>query len=266
MIFEYAIPHTLQTPQGNVSFNTGAGDELRLTAIDGAGDVRAVVDAVAQRDGGIVHPFFKAPRYVTLTGLVKVPSSFTTRRTTLEDLVGKANSMLRTDGRLYWTPSGYGDQRFLDRIRLSEPVRIRDSQLGGLYKEFEFQIVAADPCVYDSTQTTTVVTVATSPVTITNLGNAISYPVIRVSGTASFTLTNTTLGQSIVMSGLSLGGGYAEITTGFKETIYLNGNGANLTPFLDVVASDFWYLQPGANSITMSGGGSASILWNNAWA
>src|SRR6266404_5117423 len=69
----------------------------RITGGDGA-NVRAPVDDRPQRDGGIVHPFYRGPRYFTLEGLIVADSR--NERTVVEDSIrGVTQAMLRRDGR-----------------------------------------------------------------------------------------------------------------------------------------------------------------------
>ncbi len=101
------------------------------------------------------------------------------------------------------------------------------------------------------------------------------YPVVIVDGPFSaFTLENQTSGLTIVYDsarpgGQSVGGGdIAEIDT-FRNTIYLGIGGApgdddNLKPNIDPLQSDYFTLEPGSNTILISGA-DATFLVNNAW-
>ena len=85
----------------------------------------------------------------------------------------------------------------------------------------------------------------------------------------NFTLTNTTTGDSFSFNDAqqgcaNVGGGYAEIDT-FRNTVYLNGNQANLKPGIVMDTSDFFMLAPGANVITVTGGSGVCLL-NSAFA
>ena len=98
-------------------------------------------------------------------------------------------------------------------------------------------------------------------IVLNNTGNTPFYPVFKVTGGGAFTLSNDTTGFAIVYTGSY--SGYAEIDT-FRNTIYENGNGANLKDGLDVENSDFFSLVPGNNVISISGG-TVEILWQAAW-
>ena len=263
---EYGNPASLVTPLGTLTFN-GGGDGLRLSGVSGMGgaSVRAPIDSTPQRDGAILHRFFYGARHVTLEGQVKA-ATLAARATLLDDLKGHAHAILRADGRLYFTPTGL-PERFVT-VRLAEPVQIGGGP--GPVKTFQLALVSGDPYAYGAAEIETVIADGATTA-IANDGNAPNYAVFKVYGPCtSFTITNGTSGKLISASGLSLGGGeYAEIVTAW-ETIYKNGDGANLLGYLDFAADDmeFFPLNPGSNSITFDaddGAASLTVLSNHAW-
>ena len=59
------------------------------------------------------------------------------------------------------------------------------------------------------------------------------------------------------------GGSYAEIDT-FRNTIFLNGSGANLKAGVDELSSEYFGLRVGENEIAIDGA-SVDVLWAPAW-
>lgn len=194
-------------------------------------------------------------------------------------LMGHCEALVQGEGRISWLPSPSGttavDQRMLDKISLlSWPTPQFDDV--DMTVTITFEVFTAFPYAINLTEGTP----ATVPNTLTNVGTSRTYPVFRVHGPSTdFILTNTSVLddagnplQFIYDSGLpggaAIGGGdYAEIDT-FRNTIYLNGSGANLKANIDVIDSEFFWLNPGANVITVGGSGTGTVdaIWNSAWA
>ncbi len=121
----------------------------------------------------------------------------------------------------------------------------------------------------------------TATTALTNAGTVNFYPVFKVNGPfTAFTLRNNSVLDSqgnpldIVYDGnlpgaqSVAGGHYAEIDT-FRNTVYLDGNLANLKPGINILFSDFWWLQPGTNNVRFesdSGTASVDVLWQAAYA
>jgi hypothetical protein len=51
----------------------------------------------------------------------------------------------------------------------------------------------------------------------------------------------------------------------FRDTFFLNGSGANLSPGIDMLTSDFFAIYPGLNLITLSGA-VGTLKWNPGYA
>jgi phage-related protein len=120
-------------------------------------------------------------------------------------------------------------------------------------------LIAEDPNFYSQTLSEDDITFAVGSGVISNGGDAPTYPIVRVHGDVSgtITLTNTTLSATVSFSGLALSSSeYMDIDM-FNETVVKN-NGDNLYEY--IVEDDFWCLQEGDNTITISAtvGGSGS--------
>ena len=83
---DISVPYVLTTPWGVIDFNNsgidqfnmlGGPDEYYITdapGLDGA-PIRAPVDNRPQTHGGLVHPFFKAPRRFAVEGALMIRST-----------------------------------------------------------------------------------------------------------------------------------------------------------------------------------------------
>ncbi len=111
--------YTLATPGGTVTFNNGdlfdGTDKFWIQEISGLDgiDVRAPVDNVPFGHGGILHAFWRAPRQLSLDGVLlveSVPSSSSScpalLNTMEEALRAAVDSLITASGTLSWTPAG----------------------------------------------------------------------------------------------------------------------------------------------------------------
>jgi hypothetical protein len=271
-----------------VTFTNGVGVyRLRMDACALNNVVRQTKDFVPQGQGAILHRRWVGGMEMSLTVQMwergdKIACDELLQEMT-DELSGYLFGLLNAvdnEGRIAWTPVGgsstISTRRMLDNLRLlSYPTT---SQSPGAPFEMVFSLDTEYPYALDLTQTTTPVADGAT-VVITNLGTEPTYPVFKVNQLATvvdpvacsvFTIQNLTTGQNFFWLGNVPGSqqipglSYAEIDT-FGETMFMNGNGANLTPGIDFVYTEFPFLEPGANSITISGT-DMDVLWNSAWA
>jgi hypothetical protein len=253
------IPMSLETPAGTLVLNdyqseVGCYMVDKITGMDGA-SIRNPIDNLPQRDGAVLHPFFRGPRIFTIEGLIVGPTP--TLMTSLQNgLIAACESTIDTvapSARFFFDPPGQ-QTRFV-QCKVYDPLEISPDGVGT--RRFAVTLIAPDPVAYTYTQQT--VRISGSG-TVWNYGNAITWPVVKVYG-GSFTLSNDTVGLSLTVTGAPVSG-YAEIVMA-RETIYLNGDSSNLLKYVDMATSDFWYLVPGPNAI--SSGAPAEFLTNSAW-
>ncbi len=242
------------------------------TGCSGAPVMRATVDNVPQADGSILHNRFLTGYQITLKiDLYKDSQTAACEdglvQTMIDNLSRHLQYMLREQGRLTYDPGGGLATRLADELQtlLMPEVTVED----GL-TSLRFQVDSPFPYTYDFEQTETTINATTD--IITNTGSAPFYPVWRVyaggSPLTDFTLANATTGLNFIWDS-SLPGGtaipageYAEIDT-FRNVMYLNGDEDNLKAGIDIVNSQFWPLDVGANSITTDA--DARLLWQPAW-
>jgi hypothetical protein len=143
----------LSTPAGETWFNPGDGvDGFRLTTettgFDQAG-IRATVDDRSQTDGGIVHPFRKSARRLTIVAQYLIETgTIADRDDAFDALEAQLDSILAEDGRLFQehfvaagSPPNDSDTRWLV-VRSEIPLV---SSGGPQLKQAAFGLVAADP-------------------------------------------------------------------------------------------------------------------------
>lgn len=276
-IAEWQVPFTIQSSKGDLDLNDEASSDGLFLLIDAGCSatrgIRATVDEVPQGDGQINHARFTTGYEIELEVALwtdrENPACDADARVMAETLMLHLNSLLKDPGRLFWTPSGLGDQRLLDEAKLRECGPFTIGPAGDPRIRFKFD--SPFPYVIDFTQDT-IALPASTPVAVTNEGTVDFFPVVKVYGpTSAFVLANQTFGQSIVYNdalpgAVAIGGGdYVEIDF-FRNTVYLNGSGANRKTGIDIELSVFWPLEAGvANSIEVTGA-SADLLLNHAYA
>jgi hypothetical protein len=282
-LIEYDQPGYLNTPIGNLLINQETAVGYFMLETPGVPStplrpIRATKDPIPQGDGDILHRRYTNGTELTLPiqlwktiGDPGEPACGEDLRLMLEELALYVQSILNGRGRWFWTPSGYGDDRMLDECRWLVPFS--RSLSSGRLTTVTFGIDSPFPCFVDATEQFASDTLAFDGgnVVLTNDGNHDAYPVIHVLGTtASFTITNNSLVDQngnpleIVYDGTSIvTPDYAEIDV-FRNTIYLNGNEANLKAGIDATETDYFFLRPGDNDILVTGA-DAQFLWNNSW-
>jgi len=278
-ILEWAVPFSIQSSKGTLTLNDEANPSgLFLVLQEGCEAtrrLRVVTDDIPQADGQINHQRFTAGYEIQLLVALwkdrSEPACDQQAREMGEELMLHLNCMLNDTGRLFWTPTGLGDQRLLDEARTRECGAFTFGPSGVGDARLQFRFDSPFPYVYDFTQLT-VSLEASTPQNITNQGNVDFWPVVKVYGpTTAFSIENETISQAIVYDSSLPGavdigvGEYMEFDF-FRNTAYLNGTGASGKPGIDMTLSDFWPLQAGvANSIEISGA-DGDVLYNHAYA
>lgn len=151
---DYACVYEL-TGTGTILFNngqfgSGSTDDLYwIATIRGLDSppIRAPVDDVPFGDGGLVHKFWKGPRHVVIEGTLIVQSVQPNACQAVfnqmeEDLYAVLESMLQTDGVLYWTPSG-STPLYLP-VRYEVPLDIQPTNNYST-RSFNFGLVSEEP-------------------------------------------------------------------------------------------------------------------------
>lgn len=200
----------IQGPDGTVAvFNdqTSANYVGAITDLTGfdSPSIRENADDLVQQDGGIHGDFFYGRRSISMTGIIYDAVTPAQRNVRIETLkratmalrpvpagTGPANSI--GCSRISWMPYGGSASVFLD-VRQQQPLRIS----GGYNKDFQVQMVAADPRIYSSVESNVSIAPGASA-NVINYGNTMTYPSYRVNGpVANFNIINVTTGLSILV-------------------------------------------------------------------
>jgi hypothetical protein len=254
----------LTSPGGNLSFNVQTSTGLYLLDRTGCTfeiTVRETTDNVPQSNGSIPHRRFLTGTQMQLA-IVMMENEDNIAcddllATMLDDLTDSFRSLLNSgdnEGRLAWAVAGK-NTRMLDDIRLKVyPV----FEAGGALPVVNVTIDSEYPYAQDLTPVFTSFSDGVSQA-VDNTGSAEYWPVFRVDGTtSSFTISNLTTGVDFVYDSSNPGGqtitspDYAEINT-FRNTIYLNGDGADLAAGITELESDYWPLITGEQTIIITG-------------
>lgn len=287
---QISAKYTLTAPDGSVvTFNDQTDPNYVGMLTDVAGldspDIRESADDLVQQDGGIHGSFYYSRRPITLTGILLNPASATDRNTR-QNKLSQASNAMRGDGRLSWTLEDGTAQQV--GVRRQQPLRVN----GTWQKTFQLGLVAADPRIYSAGLHTSTVVTAASPTTagraysktynmayasiaplgqllVTNLGNMLTYPVLRVYGPGNNPkIYNFTTGQVIALTYALGAGDWLTIDT-LNRTVLLNDS-ASRYGAVDFFGTAWWGLVPGVNDLriaydTYIAGSSLRVDWRDAW-
>ncbi len=259
---------------GSMSFNVQTDDGIYLLDKDNCSfdiNVRETTDNIPQADGSIPHHRFLTGATVQLeislwqdTSKIACDALL---RAMVDNLSGAFRSLLNAgdnEGRLAWEIDG-GLERMLDDVRLVVYPKFTAATIPIITVTIDSKY----PYAQNLNQTSTDIADGDSAA-LSNSGTAEYFPVFQVQGTTSaFTITNETTEIQIEYND-GLPGAvaitsphYAEIAT-FDNTIYLDGDGANLKAGVMELSSDYFSLVPGENVISIDGA-DMTVLWAPAW-
>jgi hypothetical protein len=252
MLNGYSINNT-----GDVAFLDVQIDGLDLPPI------RTSSGNYAGRDGGYVGAQFYGARSIGLQGNIFSPDV-----ATLESARKALQAALATQDVIMQvlTNAGHSYVLYCKLIDFEMPLT-RD-----LFKSpFQIELQAPDPTIYDDTGggalTATVSKLVSggytypviypviysgggSPTTITNSGATDVFPKVTLSNVMNNpVLTNITTGATFALTGLITATGDQVVIDMRQKTVTLNGSSIF---GLIGSSSDFWSLQPGPNSVTLT--------------
>lgn len=269
---ESGAPFVITGPDGTrVSFNDQTDRDYigMLTEISGfdAPDIRESAEDLVQLDGGIHGDFFYGRRPVTLSGLILNPASVDDRNRKMTKMM-RACRALRQDAQISWTLSG-GQTQFI-RARLQNGPRFE----GAWQKSFMVGMVAADPRIYSTTFQQTVIDAVTGSATVTNNGNAPTWPYLVIRGpiTNAYAM-NYTGGQKIQLAATLNAAATLTLDT-INRTALLDDSTINyhdsFYSAVDFFNTDWWQILPGDNDIRLGAtsygtGASLTVQWRDAW-
>lgn len=270
----------------------GVGSGVLIQQITEDPAVRTAIDNRSHKSGGIMHTFYRGPRYLTMEALIlgDYPEY---REMVSEQMRGAMQNVMARDGRYIYTPSN-APTRFLtvrhyEALKVAHSTSTTGTAVGvSAPKTSLVTLVAADWAAYTLEQRNLYVSDSTGHITVPNSGNTETWPIIRVHGpfvsplvSNHITITNNDTGAQLKMQapeGIGLEGypsAYYEIDMQ-QETITLvgvPGSPIDYLSSLDPTVSDFFSIAPGGADISSNiwGGafplfGQTQILSRDAWA
>jgi len=272
---------------GSMSFNVQTPSGLFLLDQQGCSfdiTVRSTKDNIPQADGSLLHHRFLTGTEMPLTIQLWEDEDKVACDSLLAEMLDELSGALRSllnagdnEGRLAWDIEG-GDIRMLDDVRLLVYPRFQMTDTLGIVT---VTLDSKYPYAQDLTQTLTPCEDGVAE-TLVNTGTAEYSPVFKVNqlngvvdagAVNSFTITvtqGTDVQQFVYNDGfpgavpISAGGHYAEIDT-FGNTIYLDGDGANLKAGVGELNSEYPVFPTGSFDVQIDGC-DMDVLWAAAWA
>lgn len=236
-----------------------------ITGLDSA-EVRESSDDLVMADGGQHGQFWYGRRPITMTIQVANVTGNVDRDTKLDKLRRASNAM-RADALLSWQNNPTGSNPSMQTwVRRQQPLRIS----GGWIKSVQLALVSQYAPLFSSTSNTSAATASGTPLVIENKGDYPSYPVIRISAAGS-TATNpqvaVTGGGTLKTTGLSISGSGANyVDFDMLNHTAVRNDGVSMNRYIDFANITAWpALAKGNNTFTLTGGGTMTVFWRDAW-
>lgn len=231
-----------------------------ITGLDSP-DVRESAEDLVQADGGAHGMFWYGRRPITATITVANASSTAARDIRLDKLM-RASNALRADAVLSWQnlplASTLGMQTW---VRRQQPLRIT----GGWAKTVQLALVSQYAPLFGSAAKSSAPTASGTPVVLENQGSYISYPVIRVTGVSTNPQVAVAGGGTLKTTGLTIAAGHYVDFDMLNHTATLDGT-TSYNRYIDFVNITTWpALLTGNNTFTLTGGGTLTVFWRDAW-
>lgn len=244
---------------GAVTFGNGTPDANGATwhieEIDGwdAPDLRSTLHDLPGHDRQGLGPLLHRGRAIALRGICQTPTDAAFWASRLK--LGGATLLTSAGGVLTVA------ETTTKKITVYRAGRVLMRPLGGL-KGFEFEVplIAPDPRILANSGSSIV-----AAGTATNNGNFRASWVLTVTGSAAgpVVLTRTAPGATRTVSiTTSVPAAQQLVVDSKARSVILNG----VNRYDLVTATPEWFdLEPGANTIGYSGGGTFSLAWNDSW-
>lgn len=270
---QLAATYRLTGPSGDVAvFNDSADSDYigvltDLAGLDGA-PIRESGENLPEADGGVHGSFYRGRRPITLEGIIVASDTPAARNAKIDKLLRAADA-LRADATLRWTEDGTPERALW--LRQNAEPKISG---GPGPKRFQLGLVSADAYVRAWAESTVFDEAAPLDIpaaSIVNLGNALAWPVLKLTGaaTGAITIKNETTGATLQFkSGFSITAGqYVTIDTRPGIRSALRDNGSNYYGLIDFAQSTWPSITAIAagNRFTASGGTRLDVTWRHAW-
>lgn len=231
------------------------GATWHLSEIDGwdSPDLRATILDLPGHDREALGPLLHRGRALSLRGTCQTPTdaAFWASRTKLAG----ATLLTSVSGTLTVA------ETTTKKIAVNRAGRVLMKPLGGLRGfEFEVPLIAPDPRILANTGSS-----ITAAGTATNNGNFRAAWVLTVTGAAAgpIVLTRTAPGATKTISvSTAVPAAQTLVIDSRARSVILNG----VNRYDLVTATPEWFdIEPGANTIGYSGGGTFSLNWRDSW-
>lgn len=261
---EWGAKHTITGPDGTIAvFNDDTdANYVGILTPDSSGhdsaEVRESFEDFTESDGAVHGLFYAGRRPWVLNGTI-IASSVTNRNTKVDKL-RRACYALQGDSVINWTSTG--------GVAMQSTVRLQSrlAFTGGYVKQFQIPMIAADPRIYSVATTTTAVGIGVGNVTVTNNGDALTYPIIKLRGPMTdAVISRGTQGISVVYTLIATEELWIYPETGrVIKSINSTGQPISIDAYSSVTFGNtsWWGLAAGANSVnvTMTGSTGASAV------
>lgn len=243
---------------GGISMNTGTADAngalWYVTGWEGwdSPNLRQSFGDPTSRHGQVVQESLLGSRAVNLSGVCKAPSSgaFWTAYNRLLAVT----AVLRTPIALTVT------EDVAKTLYVIRSGQVRHRMIGNSAFEFEVPLLAQDPLKYAAAAAPTTINAAASA-TLTNTGSFQTQKVtVTTTSAGTVSLTNNATGQTFGTGDTTAASGTVYEFSG--RTAYA---GSDNRYFQLAASSQWWSLEPGANSIVNGGTANVSITFRSAW-
>lgn len=238
------------------------GNGLYVEKVRAPRERRIATEDVSRRHGSVlIEEVVYDKRRVTIEGAIRKATA-ANLRSALDDLERALGGV--QEKKLYlW------DDRYINAISRSWDPEY-GAGAGLLFARYTAEFECEDPFWYDASATSDVQVVTSAPTsatswTSTNPGSRLVYPTITITANVSgnisaFALANITTGKSFTFSGTVLSGN-SLIVNCAARTVTNNGNNALANwPSGNI----FWWLNPGANTVRLTGANATVTIAYNA--
>ncbi len=248
----------LTNGKGSV-LSLGVGSPYIIESLNGIDAIAASVQSKKSptQDGVTYLDSFLPERLISVEGSINIPKNLAmiyAARLSLSSLcstkIGYGSAVLKLGGS---STASYDLKKIIPTSLVFANKDATDP-----FQKFLLTLEAMDPYIYEQALRSQAFASGT-PVSVTNAGTALTPVTISLIGGTNPRLTNNTTGEYIAFTYSS--GGTIIVTTEFgNKTVTISG--VNQIGKLDL-GSIFFQLAVGSNSLTLTGGGTATVTWYN---
>lgn len=266
--------YTLTSPTGAVAVLNDptspnyAGMLAEITGLDSA-EVRESTSDLVEADGGAHGRFYFGRRPITMkVGVFNHGTAL--ERAQKIDRLHRAAQALRGDALLTWAPTYSPTAGLQVPIRLQQPIR----DTGAWAKEVQLALVSASAVITSQViNESASFASAGAGVVLENIGSYLAFPIIQITGASTNPVVNDGHGGSLKTGPAGytltlLAGETVEVDCLNHSAYFIAGarTGQSANRYLNFATTTVWpNLVTGNNTFTLTGGGTAKVLYRHAW-